>query len=99
MLIFFNKIETKISNLVGAFSREDYATFALIEGMEYNIGILEIEKRIEKNFKNGYLLEVDLNGEALIMTKESMELERNVFEIIHKSLLVNWTDKNYPLFL
>jgi transposase len=25
--------------------------------------------------------------------------DRNVFEFIHKSLLSNWTDKNYPLFL
>jgi len=25
--------------------------------------------------------------------------ERNVFDFIHKSLLANWTDKNYPLFL
>ncbi|MFC1676311.1 hypothetical protein ACFL3G_04525 [Planctomycetota bacterium] len=25
--------------------------------------------------------------------------DRNVFEFIHKSLLANWTDKNYPLFL
>ena len=25
--------------------------------------------------------------------------DRNVFDFIHKSLLSNWTDKNYPLFL
>ena len=25
--------------------------------------------------------------------------DRNVFDFIHKSLLANWTDKNYPLFL
>ena len=25
--------------------------------------------------------------------------DRNVFEFIHKSLLANWTDQNYPLFL
>ena len=25
--------------------------------------------------------------------------DRNIFEFIHKSLLSNWTDKNYPLFL
>ena len=25
--------------------------------------------------------------------------DRNVFEFIHKSLLSNWTDKNYPLLL